>query len=72
MISKWKERVMITLPKKQLEYLRNLAKKRKINMSKLISSIILLRSNELLERLVHDTELYEEIYELAHYKWFED
>lgn len=73
MIREDKQRVMITLPKRQLAGLRNCAARQKIPLSKLISQIIskkvekLMISNDIYKTLTQD-----EMIRIAKAKWIDD
>lgn len=74
-VSKYKKRVMITLPKKQAEWLTAFTKSRDITPSKYISWLLYYKANEMLILLkVDKTNIYteEELLEIAKTKWLDE
>lgn len=74
-VSKYKKRVMITLPEKQAEWLASFTKSRGITPSKYISWLLYYKADEMLRLLkVDETNIYteEELREIAQAKWIDN
>lgn len=66
MIKTNKSRVMLTLPKKQIYYLRKLAETQKKTVSEVVSQLCNKKSEIILEEMTP-----EYLYEIAHAKWID-
>lgn len=71
MIKTCNERIMITLPMNLVFYLKKLAKKNKITLSKLICSLINKNANRTLETIIENQD-EEYLLEIAKARWIDD
>lgn len=74
-VSKYKKRVMITLPVKQAEWLAAFTRSRDITPSKYISWLLYYKADEMLRLLkVDETNIFteKELQEIAQTKWLDD